>query len=141
VSDRRTNFQERRQYDEHTLNEHPPGERRQHDERRLTHRSSYQPKEAEAWRLEGRYGHENASLSLTEKLQAVSPEAWTQLACGGRYCVVGPFIGLEHAKTFSQKPQQHQDYEANFFQLRAARDYWFVEVSPDGQTKLVSVHD
>jgi len=135
VSERRKNTQDRRHHSELASNEHTPCERRHHDDRRLVNRSSHAPKGSEGWRLGGRYAKEGTPL---EKLPTLHPEAWTCSDYAGRHCVVGPFSSLERAKAFSQQPQQQHDYETYFFQLRTMREHWFVEVSPDGQTKLIS---
>ncbi len=136
MSDRRKNdpHPDRRQHRQHAESTHP--ERREHDERRLTNRSSHPPKAADMWRLEGR--HVKDILPLAVKLHAVPPDAWTHAHYGGHPCVVGPFSNLEQAKAFSQKPQQQHNYKTHFFQLRTAREYWFVEVASDGQTTVIS---
>lgn len=136
MSDRRKNTRDRRHHNERRHNEHIPSERRQQRDRRLAERSSHAPNEREAWRLEGRQAKED--MPLSKKLHAVAPEAWTYGDHGGHHCVVGPFSSLERAKAFSQKPRQQRDYETYFFQLRTVREYWFVEVSPAGNTRLIS---
>jgi hypothetical protein len=135
MSERRKNTQDRRHHSELASNERTQSNRRHHDDRRLANRSSHPPKGSEEWRLGGRYAKE---CVLLEKLPTLHPEAWTWGDYTGRHCVVGPFSSLERAKAFSQQPQQQHDYESYFFQLRTVREHWFVEVSPDGQTKLVS---
>ena len=135
----------------------------QHNERRLNHRSNHLPEEHEAWRLRGRHAkkeapdtaetpvakatdeeprlggrHVKEDVPITGKLQAISPAAWTQADYTGRHCIVGPFPSLEHAEAFSNTPHKQHDHEAYFFQLRTLYEYWFVEVSPDGSTKLLS---
>ena len=136
MSDRRKDHPkhpDRRQHRQHAERTH--AEQRE-DERRLTNRSSHSPNAAEMWRLEGRHAKE--TLLPTEKLHAVPPDAWTHANYGGHPCVVGPFSSLEQAKAFNQKPQQQRHYESYFFQLRSARECWFVEVTSDGQTTLIS---
>jgi hypothetical protein len=122
MSDRRKNTPERHQ---------------KHKERRLTNRSNHSPEAAEVWRLEGRHAPENVSHTL----ESVSPDKWTVVAFAGKHCVVGPFSNREQAEAFSHRPDQWQDYSNHFFQLRSSKNFWFVEVFPDGQGRLMNEPD